>query len=218
MFAVFGPFVAFMILVKTGKSSYKETFKRLFKKAPFWTIVFALFSSMAVSAAAYGFYLLYATGSSEPINFKLTTIVPLMLTILVVGGPVEEFGWRGFLLPELKSRQNTLITILVLGIIHGIWHLPLHFLEGTVQQAIPIHEFLIITICITVSYVFIHEYTTSLIPMIALHWFANLSSAIFPYYYNVQGRYALFFITLLLDLFLMYILYRKHKSAKRIAE
>lgn len=212
MFGLFGPFVAFLILVKLDKKSYKETFKKLFVKAPLWTILFALISPMVISLFAYFVYIGTNTGSNEPLGVTLTSIIPIALMILFVGGPIEEFGWRGYLLIRIRERKGFIATALVLGLIHGLWHIPLHYLNGTVQEALPIYEFMIITVAITVSYVYLYEFTKSLIPMIALHWFANLSSAIFPYYYNQQGRYALLFIYLVLDIVLIILI--KNKRAK----
>lgn len=216
MLGLFGPFIAFMILVKLDKSSYKETFKRLFTKAPLWTILFVLISPMVVSFISYLVYLGTNTGANQPLGVTLISLIPISLMILFVGGPIEEFGWRGYLLPKLREKQNFIVTVLIMGVVHGLWHIPLHYLNGTVQEAIPIYEFVIVTVAITVSYVFVYEYTKSLIPMIALHWFANLSSAIFPYYYNQEGRYALLITYIILDIVLLVLIKRKHAEPDTI--
>ena len=213
MFGVFGPFVAFMILVKKDGEKYKEVFKRLFQKAPTWTIVFMAVSPFVLSGISYLVYRQFETGAVEPLGVTLASFLPIALMILFVGGPIEEFGWRGYLLPRLRKNYSFLLTVLIMGIVHGIWHLPLHFLNGTVQEAIPVYEFLLVTVAITVSYVFIYEFTKSLIPFIVLHWAANYSSAVFPYYYNVEGRYALLIVTLILDLVLILIYFRRKKIA-----
>lgn len=218
MFGLFGPFIAFMILVKKDGLKYKEVFKKLFQKTSIKLILFAVLSPMIISAISYIIYRNYAVGDIEQIGVTFASFFPLALSILFVGGPVEEFGWRGYLLPKLRNKYSFILTILIMGIIHGVWHIPLHFLDGTVQQALPIYEYLIVTLAITVSYVFIYEYTKSLIPMIILHWMANLSSAIFPYFYNMEGRYALLILTLVLDIVLIGIHYvKKRKSEKIIA-
>lgn len=211
MFALFGPLVGFMFMVKHEGKSIKITFKNMFTKAPIWTYIFVLLVPMILSGFAYYVYVDTATGTYEPIALSFSTILTAIM-ILFVGGPVEEFGWRGYLLPKLRNRYAVISSIFILGLIHGIWHLPLHFLNGTVQSAIPIYEFLIITVFMTTLYVFIYEFTKSIIPMILLHWFANLSSAIFPYYYSTMGRYALLGITLNLNLVLLIILYKQKRT------
>ena len=37
----------------------------------------------------------------------------------------EEWGWRGYLLPKVSARFSTIPTILITGVIWGLWHAPL---------------------------------------------------------------------------------------------
>lgn len=37
----------------------------------------------------------------------------------------EEWGWRGYLLPKVSKHFSTILTLLVTGIIWGLWHAPL---------------------------------------------------------------------------------------------
>jgi len=50
---------------------------------------------------------------------------------LLLGGSLgEEIGWRGFLLPELLRRMPPLTASLVLGVVWGLWHLPIDLYAG----------------------------------------------------------------------------------------
>jgi membrane protease YdiL (CAAX protease family) len=50
-----------------------------------------------------------------------------LYAILFIFGPFcEEAGWRGFALPRLQARYGPLLGTLILGILWGMWHLPLH--------------------------------------------------------------------------------------------
>jgi membrane protease YdiL (CAAX protease family) len=63
----------------------------------------------------------------------------IYLLFLVFEGPLgEEPGWRGFALPRLQQRSGPLVGTLVLGMLWGLWHLPLFFIPGTDQYAISI--------------------------------------------------------------------------------
>ncbi len=49
----------------------------------------------------------------------------LLATRFFLGGGLgEELGWRGFLQPQLQTRLSPFETSLVIGVLHGVWHLP----------------------------------------------------------------------------------------------
>ena len=47
----------------------------------------------------------------------------------------EEPGWRGFALPRLQQQYGPLVGTLILGILHGLWHLPVYFIPGTILES-----------------------------------------------------------------------------------
>ena len=53
---------------------------------------------------------------------------------MAILGPMEEFGWRGLLLPVLQRRMAPVWAGLAVGIVWGLWHLPAFFLGGTPQS------------------------------------------------------------------------------------
>lgn len=56
--------------------------------------------------------------------------------ILLLGGPLgEEPGWRGVALPLLRHRLSPVSASLVLGVVHGLWHLPLYALVPGYNEA-----------------------------------------------------------------------------------
>jgi uncharacterized protein len=63
----------------------------------------------------------------------LLAFVPIIGVFSVVTGPLgEEFGWRGVLLPHVLSRSTPLVAAIVVGLIWGVWHLPLWTFNGFV--------------------------------------------------------------------------------------
>ena len=68
-------------------------------------------------------------GASVPLPIGL--LVLLQLLAVPIGGIVngvftvgEELGWRGYLLPALRSRIGTWPALIVSGVIWGLWHAP----------------------------------------------------------------------------------------------
>lgn len=62
----------------------------------------------------------------------LGSVLGSILFMLVLG-PVEEFGWRGYMLPLLQRWMVPLWASLLLGVVWAVWHLPAFFLSDTVQ-------------------------------------------------------------------------------------
>jgi membrane protease YdiL (CAAX protease family) len=61
--------------------------------------------------------------------------VALVFPLLVLGwlpssALLEEFGWRGLALPLLQGRWNALASSVLLGLVWGLWHLPLMVANG----------------------------------------------------------------------------------------
>lgn len=63
--------------------------------------------------------------------------IPQNLGALILPSIGEEFGWRGFALPQLQRRYTALTSSLILGIIWAIWHLPISFLPDAPIRALP---------------------------------------------------------------------------------
>ena len=49
-------------------------------------------------------------------------LAPIMNFVTCFG---EEWGWRGYLLPKISKHFSTVPTLLITGIIWGLWHAPL---------------------------------------------------------------------------------------------
>ncbi len=205
-FAVFGPFIAAFVL--TLRNSGKDGVKTLFISG--WNIRFnkkwilVLFLPILIAGVAFSI-----VSALEPMN-RLQYATPLIMWIpnfilfYFIGGPfTEEYGWRGYALDRLQSKFNALISSLILGLIWGLWHLPLFFIAGTVQENIPIYEFMLLTIILSVFYTWIlnnnrdKNGNLNVFLAIMFHAMSNFSSMILPYWVTGLGRWILFIINVI---------------------
>lgn len=110
-------------------------------------------------------------------------LVPTFFMILLLNALPEEYGWRGYALGPLLDRSSALTTSLILGLLWGLWHLPLHFIEGTVQSAIPVYQFLIQQMVLAILFTWLFTNTRGAVPVAMLfHAVANIVGAAVPYW------------------------------------
>lgn len=63
---------------------------------------------------------------------RLPSYLSTFVFVLFLGGALEEPGWRGFGLPELQARYSPLRATLILGLVWGVWHVPVYGPAGFV--------------------------------------------------------------------------------------
>jgi membrane protease YdiL (CAAX protease family) len=184
--AAFGPLVSAFSLtyLNEGKEGMKNLLKRgvdyKFKKR--WYVpIFFLFPIITGGALL----LVMLSGESLPELSVLSNpflIAVGFVYIFFLGGPFqEEWGWRGYALNRLQARWNALISSLILGVIWGMWHLPLFFISGTIQSQTPIWGFMILILCGTILFTWLYNNTDgSILAAMLFHTMNNLSFFIFP--------------------------------------
>jgi len=125
-----------------------------------------------------GIPIVYAIGSSFKSGPLMAPIPPEgigsmvgILFMMLVLGPMEEFGWRGVAQPILQRHIAPLWAGMIIGSIWGIWHLPAFFLSGTVFATWSFLPFFIgnITLAVLVTPMFNRSHGSLLWPML-FHW------------------------------------------------
>jgi uncharacterized protein len=101
---------------------------------------------------------------------------------MFVGGPLgEEFGWRGYALPELTARLGWRWASLIVGAVWGLWHLPLFFIPGMAQAQMPMALFMASSVALSVLMARMSVNTAfSVLPAMVFHWSINTWSAFLP--------------------------------------
>lgn len=94
-----------------------------------------------------------------------------LLFMMLLLGPVEEFGWRGVAQPILQRHMAPIWAGMIVGTIWGIWHLPAFFLSGTVFATWNFLPFFVgnITLAVLVTPIFNKSRGSLLWPML-FHW------------------------------------------------
>lgn len=180
---LFAPALAALLTaaISRGTRGVRDIVRRLSIVAfpPGW----ALFSALIMPA-------IFVTTVLAPRAVGLSQTVPLLagnsphfilaafLWLLFVNSG-EELGWRGYALPRLLEHSDRPILVsLGLGVIWGIWHLPLYLLPG--QSAFPLPLFLIFTSLQSVLYTVVFIRTKgSLLPALLLHAGTDIAPRVF---------------------------------------
>lgn len=221
MSANFGPLIGAVVVTSliSGKEGIKDLIKRgwdvSFNKIWLLPILFlvpliAFFTMIIVIVFEGSWILTYTTSWSM--------FFPILLMIFFTGGSLgEEYGWRGFVIDRFQSKWSALVSSLILGVIWGIWHLPLHFITGTTQEVIPIYQNIIIITLSSISYTWLYNSTGgSVLVAMLFHTANNMSGALFPYWVTDFGRWVFFGFMLVLNLII--IVYYGQKRLVRTKE
>jgi membrane protease YdiL (CAAX protease family) len=129
----------------------------------------------------------------------------------------EEIGWRGYLQPKLLNKHSIGAAGLMVGVLWGIWHLPLFFIRGMFHTNLPLDQFFITVVLISVIICFLQEKARSGIwPVLLVHSFMNLTQDVTPLF-NEQGH-TLWTITngVLGLIILTYGLFAWHTASRRM--
>lgn len=140
--------------------------------------------------------------------------VLLMLPMMILGGGLEEIGWRGVLLPELMKKYSALTATIIVSFIWAIWHLPLWFIAGTVQHDLNLFWFIlsILGTSLLISAVYIN--TKSVFLCILLHALFNANAAYFQptAAFSSWNESVTISIKLIICIGLFIVLVNKHKT------
>ena len=99
----------------------------------------------------------YAPISSYIFTFGVT---------LFLAGALEELGWRGFLQPRLQQRFSALRASIVIGVVWGLWHVPM-ILTGTGDFTV-FWEYLLNVIALSVILGWLYNNTEGALPVVMI--------------------------------------------------
>ncbi len=157
---ILGPTLSAFIV--TGASEGRVGVRRLLRRIALWRVgvrwyAFVLLGIPAVvflSAAVMPGAL--ASFDAATVPSELVKVVVVGFVVLFIGGPVfEEIGWRGFALPRLQPLYGPLLGSLVLGVLWGLWHLPLFLIPSwDTPHGNPLDVALFVILAVAIAIVF----------------------------------------------------------------
>jgi len=191
MLGAFGPLIAALILIirKEGKGGVKKFFRDAFefRVKPIYYVLAVLLPLLGTALAHY--LVNYIGIDTLPANLfpenlavpVIVLVIPYFFLILIAGGGQEEFGWRGYAQEPLQNRFGILWGSMLLGVVWGVWHLPLWFMPGEGHAYYSFFAFLIYIISTSVSIGWLYNAGgKKLIVPLIIHAMGNVSVPFFP--------------------------------------
>lgn len=136
LLGVFGPAAAAAIVIRARGESIKDWLRPIWhlRVAPRWWLY-----ALGLPVLLFGLVTLVLQLLGEPVDWSLAVdrlpqYLGTFVFVLVLGGALEEPGWRGFGLPRLQERYSPLRATLLIGLAWGVWHIPIY---GPVGFVIP---------------------------------------------------------------------------------
>ena len=171
----------FVILIMFKKLypniTFKEYMKLHFVKKinPRDFLVSFLLQAFIVVAALLSFFII----NDKPLNtmtlISVSTIIPLVIINLTAGVLGEELGWRGYTLNILQNKYIPLTASLIVGVIWGLWHLPLMILSGYsgLELVYYIIAFMVAVISFSIIITFFYNKSKNILIAMWMHFWFN---------------------------------------------
>lgn len=103
----------------------------------------------------------------------------VMIPTMIVGGGLEEAGWRYILQPELEKKLPFAVSTIIVSIIWWLWHLPLFFVQGVNQYGQNLFGFGINVLGLSFALASIRKNTGSVWLCVLFHSLVNSLSGIY---------------------------------------
>jgi membrane protease YdiL (CAAX protease family) len=191
----FAPAISAVIMTAAneGKTGVQAIISRLFLwRVNFKWYLIALLAPLVMELLAFLTHKLFGDTSpslqfTDWIQMFLAQLpwLAIFLVFLVLLSSGEELGWRGYAMPGLQARYGSVWASLILGLLWGLWHLPMFWIPGSSQYGLPVPGFILATIGFTFIYTCIYNGTKGSVLLASVfHAASNLTltygNAIFP--------------------------------------
>lgn len=115
-------------------------------------------------------------------------LIVFMIPFMLIGGGLEEAGWRYILQPELEEKLGFTFSTVIVSVIWWLWHLPLFFINGVSQYGTSYLAFGISIVGLSFALATIRKNTNSVWLCVLFHCIVNSLSGIYVIKSNIWGN------------------------------
>jgi uncharacterized protein len=151
--AVASPSIVAVVLtaVRGGAAGLVELGRRVFR----WRVPWRCYALVLLGWPAMDYLarlLQWAATGERPSLVPFATVPPLdglpwfvvpsllVSTLLLDAGPLgEEVGQRGYVLPRILARHPPLVAAVAVGVVWGVWRLPVAYIAGSAPHVSALH-------------------------------------------------------------------------------
>ena len=158
----------------------------LWRQAQVWRVGagwygFAVLLRPAMIVAVFVGFGLWRGSPLPATEFSLGALL-VMALIQTPNTLLEEIGWRGFALPRLAEKRGWLFAALLLGVVHGSWHLPYWLSSPDVREygVLALAMWFVMVLVATPLFVWLYRNTRSVLLCWLLHLSTNTALAFLP--------------------------------------
>jgi membrane protease YdiL (CAAX protease family) len=177
----FGPAIgAYVAVLATAARAPRGEFHRRllrWRVAP-WIYLAAAGLPAAIAAAATGIAVLLRPALATDLAIKPWIMIVPLFAMMIVGGGVEELGWRGVAQPEMARAIGPLPAALAVGAVWAIWHAPLFFIPGVSQYGGNFPRFAVGVVGAALILAWIYARGESILLCIVCHAAGNAATAL----------------------------------------
>ncbi len=165
-----------MLASRSGWTGVKDFLKQIvrWRVAPRWYLLVLGLPPVLTAGASWLTALVRSSAPTWDRVPPLSDLPATIASIFLVIGLGEEPAWRGYALPRLLAGRPVLVSCLLLGVLHGVWHLPLFGLEYDSRNGLP---WFLALLAFTVVTTWLHQRTSGnlLLPSL-MHTSVNVSA------------------------------------------
>lgn len=186
-----GSIVAWIVLLATKKWK-REAYGLRFCNGKASVFCVVLFFVLYTVRSALSCVLAGQTGDflalfSNPATWMGLAVLPVNFFLVFVAFFGEEYGWRYYLQPLMQEKFGLRGGVILLGVVWGLWHLPVDFFYYSIDSGLQMAAAQQIT-CITLGIFFAYAYmkTDNIWVPVVLHYLNNNLIPVFSANYSAD--------------------------------